>query len=135
MFELTLASRQGTLLTRSASDPARAIHVAIDMIMAVGVLRDGDALFIRSQAEKAAPLPRARMRIATDAVSVSDDQQEKADQRGDLDKLDQRDEADQRATAPAAAPDLTSQQAVAEAAGSDVPPRDAAERLTFAQAT
>ncbi|OBA35146.1 polyketide synthase Pks13 [Gordonia sp. 852002-51296_SCH5728562-b] len=65
------------------------------------------------------------------------DQQEKADQRDDLDKLDQqsrldqRDEADQRATTPAAAPDLTSQQAVAEAAGSDVPPRDAAERLTF----
>ena len=80
------------------------------------------------------------------------DQRETADQRGDLDKLDQREELDQRsevdqreeldqrvetaapakaAEVAAPAPDLTSQQAVAEAAGSDVPPRDAAERLTF----
>ncbi|WP_431818484.1 polyketide synthase Pks13 [Gordonia jacobaea] len=66
--------------------------------------------------------------------------------KDDLDKLDQREELDQRETADqrvetaapakateaaAPAPDLTSQQAVAEAAGSDVPPRDAAERLTF----
>ncbi|MGW6032023.1 polyketide synthase Pks13 [Gordonia terrae] len=33
--------------------------------------------------------------------------------------------------APQATTDITSQRAVAEAAGSDVPPRDAAERLTF----
>ncbi|MFW0786237.1 polyketide synthase Pks13 [Gordonia sp. CPCC 206044] len=33
--------------------------------------------------------------------------------------------------APASTTDLTDQRAVAEAAGSDVPPRDAAERLTF----
>ncbi|MEP9417353.1 polyketide synthase Pks13 [Gordonia sp. VNQ95] len=32
---------------------------------------------------------------------------------------------------PSPAPDLTDQKAVADAAGSDVPPRDAAERLTF----
>ncbi|WP_026918493.1 polyketide synthase Pks13 [Gordonia shandongensis] len=35
------------------------------------------------------------------------------------------------ATPAAAAPDLTDQASVAEAAGADVPPRDAAERLTF----
>ncbi|AFR46880.1 polyketide synthase Pks13 [Gordonia sp. KTR9] len=36
-----------------------------------------------------------------------------------------------QADSPAPATDITSQRAVAEAAGSDVPPRDAAERLTF----
>ncbi|GAC50539.1 polyketide synthase Pks13 [Gordonia aichiensis] len=82
--------------------------------------------YIDEQLAKDAEAPAggaAASDAAPGAVTVVDAAQPKND---DADQPSN----DQPKSTPQAA-DLTSQQSVAEAAGSDVPPRDAAERLTF----
>lgn len=66
MYELIYATRQGTLLTRLASDATKAVHVASDMILSVGVMRDGDTLVFRQKDEKPVPaaVSRGKARVA-----------------------------------------------------------------------
>ena len=74
--------------------------------------------------------PEPKRHIAEDLADV-----EQAVANSPEPEVSSREEAVEESAAPAATPkpatDITSQRAVAEAAGSDVPPRDAAERLTF----